>query len=106
MLNILYEYWYIVFDYVDAECRLHYKKNRLYVTKQQGKLLRLYKSVSKQRKSSYRSFVGWRAVSQRVIDISVMGQDGLLWVLETLCEHPSRDGEPKIIGFGAVPLEK
>lgn len=34
----------------------------------------------------------------------VMGQDGVLWVLDigisnTLSDHPSRDGEPKIIGF-------
>lgn len=34
----------------------------------------------------------------------VMGQDGILWVLDigisnTLSDHPSREGEPKIIGF-------
>jgi len=34
----------------------------------------------------------------------VMGQDGVLWVLDigisnTLSDHPSTNGEPKIIGF-------
>jgi len=34
----------------------------------------------------------------------VMGQDGILWVLDigisgTLSDHPSREGDPKIVGF-------
>lgn len=37
----------------------------------------------------------------------VMGQDGILWVLDigisdTLNEHPSRDGDPKVVGFDAA----
>jgi len=41
-----------------------------------------------------------------VVDL-VMGQDGVLWVLDigmtnTLSDHPKKDDEPKIIGFDAV----
>lgn len=37
----------------------------------------------------------------------VMGQDGTIWVLDagisdTLSDHPSRDGDPKIVGFNAA----
>jgi len=37
----------------------------------------------------------------------VMGQDGVLWVLDvgvsnTLGNHPSKDSDPKIIGFDAA----
>lgn len=37
----------------------------------------------------------------------VMGQDGVIWVLDagisdTLSDHPSRDGDPKIVGFDAA----
>lgn len=44
-----------------------------------------------------------------VIDL-VIGQDGVLWVLDigmsdTLSEFPSRDGEPKIVGIDAVTGE-
>lgn len=41
-----------------------------------------------------------------VVDL-VMGQDGVLWVLDigisnTLCDQPFRNNDPKIIGFDSI----